>query len=133
MKLPRIRMTTRVWIVVVAVSAVMLNAWVSRRVRLVAAGRSRLASEEKYYGEGRIPIERWCEASRQLMEAECALYPWKSARIASIEAHLSRTEKIYQQLLREPSCVHCEWIIDVVEAEQFRDDAGKLLADELRR
>lgn len=129
------RMTTRVWIVVVAVSAVMLNGWVSRRVRLVAAGRIRLAWQEKYYSEERIPVGRLCEASRQLMEAECALHPWKSARIASIQAHLIRSEETCQRELRklEEFGMGRGTIVDVAEAEQYRDVAAKLLAEELRR
>jgi RNA polymerase sigma factor (sigma-70 family) len=58
--------------------------------RRVAAARQRFEAQRAYYEEGRITVDRFIEASRQLMLAETAASPSKDQRVAAVSAHWDR-------------------------------------------
>jgi RNA polymerase sigma factor (sigma-70 family) len=65
--------------------------------RRVIAARRRLEAQRKFYGEGRITIDRWIEASRQLMLAQTAAGATRETRLAAAKAHWDRMAEIQKR------------------------------------
>jgi hypothetical protein len=62
--------------------------------RLVESARRRLEAQTAYYKEGRITIDRYLDASSQLMQAEIQASQTRDARIAAARAHLARLKQV---------------------------------------
>jgi RNA polymerase sigma factor (sigma-70 family) len=62
--------------------------------RLVEAARLRLKAQEAYYKEGRITIDRYLDASNQLMHAEIQASKTREERIAAARANLDRVKQV---------------------------------------
>jgi hypothetical protein len=58
--------------------------------RRLAAARHRLEVQRAFYKEGQITIDRYIDASRQVMLAETAAAATKDDRIAAAKAHMDR-------------------------------------------
>ena len=61
--------------------------------RLVEAARRRLEAQEAFYKEGRITIDRFLEASHELMHAEIQASKTREGRITAAQAHLDRVKR----------------------------------------
>jgi hypothetical protein len=62
--------------------------------RRVNAARQRLDAQRAYYKEGRITIDRFIDASEQLMRAEMAAGATKEQRLAAAKAHMDRIAEL---------------------------------------
>jgi len=60
----------------------------------VNAARSRLDVQRAYYNEGRITIDRYIDASEQLMLAEMAVSANKEQRVAAAKANMDRITEV---------------------------------------
>jgi predicted nucleic acid-binding Zn-ribbon protein len=61
---------------------------------LLEAARKRLEAQRKYYEEGRITIDRYCDASFQLKEAELLVATTREQRIHAVRANLDRLREV---------------------------------------
>jgi hypothetical protein len=133
MRLIRPRFTIRHGMILVGLTALLLVAgrWAVAKIRLDSA----IANYERgriYYEEGRILGGEMIERSKRLLEAR---FEWvgnnKKARIQAIENHLARAEAIAKQERKWIDEILCHGSrVDVIEAEQARDEARPLLARE---
>ena len=87
--------------------------------RLVEIARRRLETQKKYYEVGRITIDRYLDASEQLMGAERLAGATPEARIAAVRAHLDRTKAV-EGRERAELAIGNSTPADVVEAEERR-------------
>jgi RNA polymerase sigma factor (sigma-70 family) len=62
--------------------------------RWVAAAQQRLDAQRAYYEQGRITIDRYIDASEQLMRAEIAVSATKDRRVAAAKANMDRIAEI---------------------------------------
>ena len=86
--------------------------------RLVEIARRRLEAQEAFYKEGRITVDRYMNASNQLMLAEIQASKTREVRIAAA-LHLDRARAI-EDNERSDFQVGRGTIADVTEAEQHR-------------
>src|SRR5262245_28356327 len=65
--------------------------------RWVAAARQRLDAQRAFYQEGRITIDRYIDASDQLMRAEMAASVTKDQRVNAAKANMDRIAEVVKQ------------------------------------
>jgi hypothetical protein len=65
--------------------------------RWVAAARQRLDAQRAFYEEGRITIDRYIDASEQLMRAEMAASATKDQRVAAAKANMDRIAEVVKR------------------------------------
>ena len=93
--------------------------------RRLEAARRRLEAQRAYYEEGRITLDRFSDASKQVMLAEMAQNATKANRLASAKAHLDRMTEVLKAERKELE-IGRGTIADVSEAEVAREDAAVL-------
>jgi hypothetical protein len=91
--------------------------------RRLEAARRRLDAQRAYYEEGRITVDRFSDALKQVMLAEMAQSATKANRLASAKAHLDRMTDLLEAERRELE-IGRGTIADVAEAEVGREDAA---------
>jgi RNA polymerase sigma factor (sigma-70 family) len=91
--------------------------------RRVEAARQRLAAQRAYYEEGRITLDRYIEASRELMLAETAVNPTRDGRLAAAKAHWDRMGET-QKREREELNLGRGTVADVAEATVAHENAA---------
>jgi hypothetical protein len=89
--------------------------------RLLAAGQ-RLEAQRAFYQEGRITIDRYIDASRQLMLAEMSANPSRAQRVAAAKAHWDRMTELLSREQKEFDIGRAT-IADVSEAIVARENA----------
>jgi len=65
------------------------------------SAQKRYETQNAFYEEGRITIDRLIDASRQVMEAELALADTSEKRRASMQTHIDRVQRIHSRETRE--------------------------------
>jgi RNA polymerase sigma factor (sigma-70 family) len=65
--------------------------------RWVTAARQRLDAQRAFYEEGRITIDRYIDASEQLMRAEMATSVTKDQRVAAAKANMDRIAEVVKR------------------------------------
>jgi len=102
----------------------------------VKAARDRLEAQKTFYDEGRITIDRYLDASRQLMDAEQRLevvdqQPARTGpdRSAAAQAHLERVKQVEQREQSELK-VGRGTEADLAEARLARMQAERIVAQE---
>jgi RNA polymerase sigma factor (sigma-70 family) len=91
--------------------------------RRVNAARQRIAAQRAYYREGRITIDRYIDASEQLMRAEMAASTTKDERLAAAKANMARIEEILE--LEQAELEKGQGTVaDVAEAAVARENAA---------
>nr|WP_303652943.1 RNA polymerase sigma factor [Paludisphaera mucosa] len=101
------------------------------RGRILAAARARLDAQRNYYNQGRITIDRFLDASQNLMVAETAVAEDDSARVAAAQGHLDRIVEI---MGREEARLKSGrgTAADVTEARASLENATLLYLDAVR-
>lgn len=96
--------------------------------RLLKSAVTRLNSQRAFYEEGRIPVDRYIEASRHVRDAELRVAHRKEQPIAAMRAHVDR---LSEALKRETSDLASGrgTIADVAEIEEALDLAALELYD----
>ncbi len=62
--------------------------------KIVDAGKQRLDAQRRFYEQGRITIDRYLDASAQLMAWETQLATNRAERVAVVERHLERVRNV---------------------------------------
>jgi hypothetical protein len=116
------RMTTRRWIIAVAIVAFLSS------VGIQAAKWTRYARDvreykysEQVYGEGRATMLSCVTKSRQLMESRLALCAFRAGEIAVIEAHLDRVVSLIERETDEPERLHDDLFLRFPEINDARE------------
>lgn len=91
--------------------------------RIVMSANTRLNAQRAFFYEGRITIDRYIEASRQVRDAESRVANTKDQRIAAARAHLDRVSEVLNRETSELSEGRGT-ISDVTEAEEALDLAA---------
>jgi RNA polymerase sigma factor (sigma-70 family) len=90
--------------------------------RRVALARQRLEAQRAYYEEGRITLDRYIDASQQLMLAETAASTTKDQRVAAAKVHLERIDEVVKRE-RDELDKGRGTVADVAEAQVARENA----------
>jgi capsule polysaccharide export protein KpsE/RkpR len=85
--------------------------------------RQRLEAQRAFYEEGRITIDRYIDASRQLMLAESAVSATREERLAAAKAHWDRTVEIQTRERAELEAGRGT-VADVAEAGLAQEEAA---------
>jgi RNA polymerase sigma factor (sigma-70 family) len=88
--------------------------------RVLDAARLRLEAQKAFYEEGRITVDRYVDASRQVRDAETYLATTRQDRVAAAKAHLDRVTEIAQREKAELT-VGRGTKADVAEAQQAQE------------
>jgi RNA polymerase sigma factor (sigma-70 family) len=91
--------------------------------RRVNAAKQRLEAQKAYYEEGRITIDRFIDASRQLMLAETTASSTKDQRLAAAKAHWDRVAEVLQREQAE-LVIGRGTVADVAEAILAHENAA---------
>jgi hypothetical protein len=91
--------------------------------RRVVAAKQRFDAQRAYYEEGRITIDRFMDASLQLMLAETAASTSKEQAVAAAKAHLDRLTEVQKREEGELT-VGRGTVADLAEAVLARENAA---------
>jgi hypothetical protein len=114
-----LRMTTRRWMILVALVAALAASWVQvqRQIRYASVWRAYKASME-WYQEGRLRPSTVILRSQHVMDAELALSFGREQQIRAVAAHLTRSSGVIQAEINDLPRLHArpEW--DAIEIDE---------------
>jgi hypothetical protein len=114
-----LRMTTRRWMILVALVAALAASWVQaqRQIRYASVWRAYRASME-WYQEGRLPPGTLILRSQHVMQAELSFSFGKKQQIRAVAAHLSRASEVIQAEINDLPRLHARPDCDAFEIDE---------------